>query len=272
MRESAATVMAVLSVAAVLLLAPLASAAPPVPTIDAGPTGTINTNTPTFTFSSAGATGFTCSIAGPTAIAATACNSGSFTAAPALSDGACTFTVTVLLTWALPADRDVAFVRIERSVVGTTGSTVAYRGLGKTFTSKRLSNGVAYRFTLVAVDKAGNSSKPVVVSATPKALLLALPRPGAAVLKPPLLRWAPVSSASYFNVQLYRSGVKILSAWPGVAHLQLTSNWKYDGRTYALQPGLYTWYVWPGVGGRADAVYGDLLGKSAFSVVVSKKV
>jgi len=179
---------------------------------------------------------------------------------------------TVLLTWALPADKDVAFVRIERSVVGKTGSTVAYRGLGKTFTSKGLSNGVAYRFTLVVVDKAGNSSKPVVVTATPKALLLALPKPGAVVLKPPLLRWAPVSSARYFNVQLYRSGVKILSAWPTVAHLQLTSKWKYDGRTNTLKPGLYTWYVWPGIGARADAVYGDLLGKSSFSVVVSKKV
>ncbi len=119
---------------------------------------------------------------------------------------------------------------------------------------------------IVALDKAGNTSQSVVVSATPAALLLASPRPGAKVVKPPTLRWAPVRSAQYFNVQLYRGGKKILSAWPTTTRLTLKARWSYDKRKYTLKPGTYTWYVWPGVGPRAAAVYGTLLGKSSFTV------
>jgi hypothetical protein len=178
----------------------------------------------------------------------------------------------VLLTWALPAATDIASVRIERSVVGKTGTTTVYRGLGTSFKSSGLSNEVAYRFVLVAFDKAGNSSKPVAVSATPTALLLAAPKPGAVVAQPLILRWAPVPSASYFNIQLYRKGAKILSAWPTVARLQLKAGWSYDKHSYTLTPGVYTWYVWPGVGARSAVVYGPLLGKSTFTVVLPKNV
>lgn len=107
---------------------------------------------------------------------------------------------------------DLASIRISRSVVGSSTRTTVYTGLGTTFTSRRLKNGSTYRFVFVALDRAGNSSQPVVVSATPIALLLASPRPGASVLKPPALRWARVPSARYFNVQIYRGGKKILSA------------------------------------------------------------
>ena len=106
----------------------------------------------------------------------------------------------------------------------------------------------------------------MVVSATPTALLLASPKPGARVVKPPLLRWAPVASAKYFNVQLYRGGKKILSAWPSATRLQLTARWTYAKLPYTLKPGRYTWYVWPGVGARSAAVYGPLLGTSSFVV------
>jgi hypothetical protein len=178
----------------------------------------------------------------------------------------------VLLTWAPPVDKDVAAIRIERSVVGKPGTTVVYRGLGTTFKDGGLENGVTYRYVIVVLDKAGNSSPSIVISATPKALLLAEPKSGARVTKPPLLRWAPVAPARYYNVQLYRSGVKVLSAWPTIAHLQLAPRWSYDGHAFTLKPGLYTWYVWPGLGARADARYGDLLGKSTFAVALPKKL
>ena len=177
----------------------------------------------------------------------------------------------VRLTWRLPTDKDVAFVRIERSVVGKSATTTVYRRLGTTFTNDGLSNGATYRFVLVAFDKVGNSSAPVVVSATPKAVLLAAPKPGAQVTAPPLLLWAPLAPARYFNVQLYRGGTKVLSAWPSLARLQLASRWSYDGHAYVLAPGVYTWYVWPGLGARADVRYGALLGKSSFTVGISKK-
>ncbi|MEI7761478.1 MAG: hypothetical protein WCJ67_12070 [Thermoleophilia bacterium] len=177
----------------------------------------------------------------------------------------------MLLKWALPTAKDTASVRIERSVVGKTGKTTVYRGLGSSFRNSGLENGVAYRFVLVAFDRSGNASRSVVVSATPTALLLAAPKPGAVVEEPPFLRWAPVPSASYFNVQLYRNGVKILSTWPTVAHLQLQARWSYKTRSHTLKPGTYTWYIWPGVGARAALVYGPLLGKSSFTVSQSKK-
>lgn len=178
----------------------------------------------------------------------------------------------VLLTWTSPNAPDLASIRIVRSVVGSTASTTVYKGLASTFTNRGLQNGVSYRFILVALDTAGNSSQPVVVSATPTARLLASPKAGAKVTKPPVLRWAPVRSARYFNVQLYRGGRKILSAWPTLARLPLKSQWSHEKRQYRLKPGVYTWYVWPGVGSRSAAVYGPLLGKSSFTVTVPPRV
>ena len=83
----------------------------------------------------------------------------------------------------------------------------------------------------------------------------------------PLFRWAPVGGASYFNLQLFRGRTKVLSAWPRLARLNLPGRWRYDDRDQRLEPGVYTWYVWPGYGDRADARYGQLLGKSRFRVV-----
>jgi hypothetical protein len=174
----------------------------------------------------------------------------------------------VTLTWKRPR-QDVARVEIRQSVVGQPGaSKLIYSGLAERFVSKGLRNGATYRFVLTALDAVGNSSKSVVVNASPVASLLAKPPAGGTVSKPPLLVWSPVPSA-YFNVQLYYRGVKVLSAWPVRARLRLTSTWTYNKRTYRLNPGAYTWYVWPGIGARADARYGDLLGKSSF--VVAKK-
>jgi len=158
------------------------------------------------------------------------------------------------------------------SVVGEplSGGRLLYKGTSTTFTAKGLRNDVEYRFVLIAFDRAGNSSTSVVVSATPRALLLARPKPSEKVVAPPLLRWTPVAGAAYFNVQLYRGRAKILSSWPNLPRLQLGSAWTYDTRKYRLTPGTYTWYVWPGLGARAEARYGQLLGKSTFVVTAGK--
>jgi hypothetical protein len=71
---------------------------------------------------------------------------------------------------------------------------------------------------------------------------------------------------SYYNVQLFRGGAKILSAWPVRARLALPARWTYRGKTYTLSPGAYTWAVWPGVGPRSEGRYGQLLGQSGFVV------
>jgi hypothetical protein len=80
------------------------------------------------------------------------------------------------------------------------------------------------------------------------------------------LRWTPVLGASYYNVQLYRGGEKVLSAWPTRTSLQLTRRWSYNGHR-RLRPGTYYWYVWPGFGPRAATRYGPEIGRRKFVIV-----
>jgi hypothetical protein len=44
----------------------------------------------------------------------------------------------------------------------------------------------------------------------------------------------------------------------------------YERAKRTLAPGTYVWYVWPGLGNRAEARYGPPLGKSTFIVVKAK--
>ena len=96
---------------------------------------------------------------------------------------------------------------------------------------------------------------------------LRAPRRGARVYSPPVLVWARVRRATYYNVQLYRAGRKILSAWPVAHRLRLRRTWRYHSRRYRLVPARYRWYVWPGYGSRSRARYGRLLGTSYFRVL-----
>ena len=174
----------------------------------------------------------------------------------------------MVLTWAMPADPRIASVGSSARSVGDPISKVVYRGLRTTFTSSGLLNGVTYRFVLVAIDRAGNVLQPVVVSATPKAILLAGPKPGARVTEPPLLRWVPGRAGRV----LQRPAVPERDEGAlGLAQRRPPPARRRVGRTrshtFTLKPGVYTWYVWPGIGARADVRYGELLGRSSFVVV-----
>jgi hypothetical protein len=144
---------------------------------------------------------------------------------------------------------------------------VVFRGRERFVVVRGLRNGVQHRLSIVVVDRAGNRSRAVVRVATPTARLLAAPAANAVVTEPPLFRWAPMRGASYFNLQLFRGRTKLLSAWPRLARLKLPARWRYDERLWRLEPGVYTWYVWPGYGKRAEVRYGPLLGTSRFRVV-----
>jgi hypothetical protein len=173
----------------------------------------------------------------------------------------------VRLSWVAPT-RDFHHVTITRSLTARGAKAkVVYRGAKRTFVDRRLSNGTLYRYVIVAFDRAGNRSKGVVVTARPRAILLARPKAGARVSAPPLLVWAPVRTASYFNVQLWRGKTKLLSVWPNSARYKLTRSWRYEGQARRLTPGVYTWYVWPGIGARSAARYGAMLGSSTFVVL-----
>jgi large repetitive protein len=89
------------------------------------------------------------------------------------------------------------------------------------------------------------------------------PARGARLTAPPLLRWKAVARARHYNVQVFRNGRKVLSAWPARPRLQLKRSWKFRGRTLRFTRGTYAWIVWPNVRGR----YARAVVQSNFRVV-----
>ncbi|HEX6702442.1 MAG TPA: HYR domain-containing protein [Gaiellaceae bacterium] len=174
----------------------------------------------------------------------------------------------VKLTWKLPSAKDFDHVEIARSSAAPgSPQTVVYKGKGKTFSDRKVQNGVEYRYVLTSFDQTGNNSAGVAVTATPKRALLVSPQDAAKVKGPPTLAWVATATARYYNVQVFRGSQKILSAWPAKNALQLHKAWKFQGRQYRLTRGLYRWYVWPGIGRKSEAKYGPMLGTSTFQFV-----
>ena len=134
-----------------------------------------------------------------------------------------------------------------------------------------------HQFEARAVDAAGNADPTpalygwkvdvAVAKVTSRALLS--PAAGSRVTKPPLLVWRRVARARYYNVQIYRRGVKVFTGWPTRQRLQLKTRWTFQKKVRKLTPGTYRWYVWPGYGSPATRRYGALLGQSSF--VVAKR-
>jgi hypothetical protein len=178
---------------------------------------------------------------------------------------------------AAPADRMVA-LRWQVRGVDPVGSFKLVRSPGRrgaavevihtrraAYTDRHVRNRVRYHYTLTATDAVGNAARESLV-VTPGPRLLG-PIRDARVPDPPLLRWTRVRGATYYNVQLYRGGEKILSAWPSRAGLRLKKAWSFDHRQRRLPPGRYRWYVWPGFGSRAAHRYGAGIGSSTFVLV-----
>jgi len=170
----------------------------------------------------------------------------------------------VRIRWKNPTDKDLAYVQITRSLP-TPGAelTTVYKGKGVQLVDRKVTNGISYRYLLLAFDQTGNASGGVAVAATPHRQLLTAPPDGAKVKKPPKLVW--IGKASFFNVQLYRGKTKVLSTWPTKSTYVLKKTWKYDKRRYRMSRGVYRWYVWPAFGTRSRPEYGGLLGTSAFT-------
>ena len=169
------------------------------------------------------------------------------------------------LTWQPPPGCD--HVVVSRSNSDGSGEKVVYSGKANRYEDQGLENGFEYRYVIRCVDASGGRSAGVAVVAVPHRNMLRSPKDGAALKKPPKLVWARDAEADYYNLQLLRNNVRIFAAWPTKATFALKKGWKYRGRKYALRPGRYQWFVWPGVGPRKDANYGTLLGTRSFVIL-----
>jgi hypothetical protein len=169
----------------------------------------------------------------------------------------------VSLTW--KASSDTASVQVTRSP-GTSGAapSVVYTGQASRFDDRDVQNHVKYMYTVTATDQAANQTSQS-ITATPAPALFA-PKAGATVRGTATLAWVPYRGATYYNVQLFRGGKKILSAWPRRAKFRLARSWSYNKRSFKLTRGTYEWRVWPGLGKRKAHRYGPLLGHSTFIV------
>jgi hypothetical protein len=147
---------------------------------------------------------------------------------------------------------DVVRTEVTR-VAGRAGRplTMVLSGSASSLTDTGLVNGVAYSYTIRVFDSAGNSSV-ATTAGVPRAPIM------------PLLRWRRARGADYYNVQVFRHGRKILSAWPRRPRLQLKKSWTFRGRRYRLTSSRYRWYVWPGYGRRSDERYGRLIRTATF--------
>ena len=82
--------------------------------------------------------------------------------------------------------------------------------------------------------------------------------------KPPVVAWSPVAEARFYNLQLWRGKVKLLTTWVRSPKLKLPQHWKLEGTSHSLVNGPYTLYVWPAFGTQRDPKYGKLLGQVGF--------
>jgi hypothetical protein len=178
---------------------------------------------------------------------------------------------SVLLTWQLPPESDFDELRIVRTLDGRGASGVlVYRGRATSYRDTGLQNDVRYRYVVRTYDRTGNRSGGIAAFARPVQDLLLRPLDGARTAAPPVFTWTRVRAASYYNLQLFRNGRKILSVWPRANRFALTRAWRSEGKAYRLTPGSYRWFVWPGYGVPRQGKYGRALGGRGFVVPQSR--
>jgi hypothetical protein len=130
----------------------------------------------------------------------------------------------VKVRWQTTAE--TASVEVARTPgLGEAASSVVFRGPGNRFEDTAVKNRRRYVYEVRVRDAAGNPADDA-VGAVPRPHLVSPARlarftPG----RPPLLRWTPVRRASYYNVQIFRNGRKVLSAWPTKARYRMKRRW-----------------------------------------------
>jgi hypothetical protein len=169
----------------------------------------------------------------------------------------------IAVSWT--AGPDVATARVVR-VPGLKSkqAAVVYQGPAKRFLDRKVVPGKKYWYEVTLFDQAGNSAAKA-VGLKPSAGILS-PAQGSVVAQPPLVAWSPVAKARFYNVQLWRGRLKVLTTWVRRPKVALTQRWTIQGKTYSLRNGPYRLYVWPAFGTTKDPRYGKMLGQVGFVV------
>jgi xanthosine utilization system XapX-like protein len=157
--------------------------------------------------------------------------------------GADTQDVTVVRR---PGDKGAADRIVTAGAPGATGQV----------TDGPLTRGATYTWAVTVRDAAGNGAAATTTATVPATTDAASKKPKKAAARLPTLRWRARPGAKYYNLQLFRNGHKILSAWPTVPRYTLHAAWKYRGQRHRLVAGHYRWYAWAGYGARNRHHYG----------------
>jgi HYR domain len=173
----------------------------------------------------------------------------------------------ISLRWTLPSFAGFDHVELLRAQASAgLQPTLLYRGRGNAYLDKTVKESELYRYQIVAVTADGDRSPGTALTAFAQPRRLLAPLDGAQLHGRPVLRWLPTSGATYYNLQLYRNGVKVLSLWPNRPSYAMPSQWSYHGHRFRLTDASYRWFVWAGYGSRAARTYGGLLGSASFSL------
>lgn len=146
---------------------------------------------------------------------------------------------------------------------GSEPTSVVYSGTGRTFADTRVRNGTTYQYVVGVRDAAGNATTRALVATPVRGVLE--PANGAVVTAPPRVRWSEVRNATYYNLQIFRNGRKVLSVWPKRPKFRLREQWNYRGRLERMKAGDYQVFVWPGLGPFANQRYGRRVGTLRFT-------
>jgi hypothetical protein len=168
--------------------------------------------------------------------------------------------VTVGLHWVKPTAVDLARVvvvlNLTRPPRSPVDGTRVYRGLATSIALKLKAGGTGY-VALFAYDRNGNVSSPARKSILLAPLIPLRPTTGSLVKAAPRLTWRPQPATTYYNVQLFHNGTRVLMDWPAKPSLSIPAG--------KLRAGTYVWFVWPALKlGHAAPTFGTLIGRATF--------
>jgi hypothetical protein len=174
-----------------------------------------------------------------------------------------TTTLTYMLHWVKPTASDFARVvvvlNLKHAPAEVADGTSIYKGTG-TSAKVKLRAGQTGYLALYSYDSAGNVSlKPARTAIKLAALIPLRPLNGSTIrIDAPELTWKAKAGTSYYNVQVFLKGKRILTGWPSGAAFRIPKG--------KLQPGTYVWYVWPAVKGKGSSpTFGKLIGRATFT-------